>query len=130
MRISKRAKRDARQLFRVCMPHGVLDEGRVRQAVQAVCTDKPRGYLAVLVQFQRLIRLETARRTARVESATALSDQFQSQVQAELSQRYGAGLNFVFAQNPALLGGLRIQVGGDVYNGSVQGRLAALQERF
>ncbi len=112
------------------MANAVLDDNRVRQAVQSVIRDKPRGYLAVLTQFQRLVRLETARRTARVESATPLSPQFQSQLQAELSGKYGAGLSFVFVENPALLGGLRIQVGGDVYNGSVQGRLAALQECF
>jgi F-type H+-transporting ATPase subunit delta len=130
MKISKQARRDARQLLRSCMANAVLDDNRVRQAVQFVIRDKPRGYLAVLAQFQRLVRLETARRTARVESATSLSSQFQSQLQAELSRKYGAGLSFVFVENPALLGGLRIQVGGDVYNGSVQGRLAALQECF
>lgn len=59
-----------------------------------------------------------------------LPPQTQSQLQADLSRIYGAGLSFVFVENPALLGGLRIQVGGDVYNGSVQGRLAALQECF
>jgi len=130
MKISKQARRDARQLLRACMANAVLDDNRVRQAVQSVIRDKPRGYLAVLTQFQRLVRLETARRTARVESATPLTASFQSQLQAELSRKYGAGLSFVFVENPALLGGLRIQVGGDVYNGSVQGRLAALQERF
>src|ERR1035441_10143945 len=130
MKISKQARRDARQLFRSCIANDVLDDNRVRQAVQFVIRDKPRGYLAVLTQFHRLVKLETARRTARVESATPLSPQFQSQLQAELSRKYGAGLSFVFVQNPALLGGLRIQVGGDVYNGSVQGRLAALQECF
>jgi F-type H+-transporting ATPase subunit delta len=128
MKISKQARRDARQLLRSCIVNAALDENRVRQAVQFVIRDKPRGYLAVLSQFQRLVKLELDRRTAKVESATALSPQFQSQLQADLSRLYGTGLNFVFVQNPALLGGLRIQVGGDVYNGSVQGRLAALQE--
>jgi F-type H+-transporting ATPase subunit delta len=128
MKISKQARRDARQLLRACMANAVLDENRVRQAVQAVIRDKPRGYLAVLSQFERLVRLETARRSARVESATVLTPQFQSHVQADLTQKYGAGLSFTFVHNPALLGGLRIQVGGDVYNGSVQGRLEALQE--
>jgi len=128
MKISKQARRDARQLLRSCVANAVLDDNRVRQAVQFVIRDKPRGYLAVLSQFQRLVKLELARRTARVESATPLSPQFQAQVQADLTRIYGAGLSFVFVPNPALLGGLRIQVGGDVYNGSVQGRLAALQE--
>ena len=128
MKISKQARRDARQLLRACMSNAVLEESRVKQAVQAVIRDKPRGYIAVLSQFERLVKLELARRAARVESATVLTPQFQASVQADLTQKYGAGLSFTFVHNPALLGGLRIQVGGDVYDGSVQGRLAALQE--
>ena len=128
MKISKQARRDARQLLRACMRNAVLEESRVKQAVAAVIRGKPRGYIAVLSQFERLVKLELARRAARVESATVLTQQFQASVQADLTQKYGAGLSFTFVHNPALLGGLRIQVGGDVYDGSVQGRLAALQE--
>ena len=80
MKISKQARRDARQLFRACLADDVLDENRVRQAVQLrSSSDKPRGYLAVLTHFQRLVRLEIARRTARVESAAPLPPQFQAQ---------------------------------------------------
>jgi F-type H+-transporting ATPase subunit delta len=45
-----------------------------------------------------------------------------------LIRQYGPGLAFTFTQKPALIGGVRIQVGGDVYDGTVQGRLAALQQ--
>jgi F-type H+-transporting ATPase subunit delta len=130
MKISKQARRDARKLFRVATPNGVLDENRVRAAVQAVTQQKPRGYVAILSHFLRLVKLEIARRSARIESAAALPPQTQAQVQAELTRRYGAGLNFTFTQNPALLGGMRVQVGGDVYDGSVESRLRALQESF
>ncbi len=41
-----------------------------------------------------------------------------------------AGLTISFAQNPALIGGLRIQVGSDVYDGSVRARLESLRETF
>ncbi|MGO8698856.1 MAG: FoF1 ATP synthase subunit delta [Limisphaerales bacterium] len=130
MKISKQSRREARQLFRACLVGETLDESRTRQAVAAVVQQKPRGFLALLTHFQRLVRLEIARRTARIESATALSAQTQAQVQDDLTRRYGPGLTFTFAQNPALIGGVRIQVGGDVYNGSVQGRLAALRDSF
>jgi F-type H+-transporting ATPase subunit delta len=130
MKISKQSRREARQLFRACLVGETLDESRTRQAVAAVVQQKPRGFLALLTHFQRLVRLEIARRTARIESATALSPQTQAQVQDDLTRRYGPGLTFTFAQNPALIGGVRIQVGGDVYNGSVQGRLAALRDSF
>jgi F-type H+-transporting ATPase subunit delta len=130
MKITKQARRDAKQLFRNTLVNSVMDEGRVRQTVSALISQKPRGYVAILSHLQRLVKLEVERRTARVESATSLSTQEQGAVQDKLSARYGQGLNIVFSQNPALIGGLRIKVGSDVYDGSVQGRLNALKESF
>jgi F-type H+-transporting ATPase subunit delta len=128
MKISKQARRDARELFRTCMVREALDENRARQAVTAVIKTKPRGYIAILSHFERLLRLEVGRRTATIASATTLPAQTQGQIQSDLTRQYGPGLTFTFTQNPALIGGVRIQVGGDVYNGTVQGRLAALQQ--
>lgn len=130
MKISKQIRREAKQLFRSCLDNGLLDEGRVRLAVQRVIQTKPRGFLAILSHFERLVKLDIARRTARVESAAPLDANLQGQVQAGLTRRYGAGLSLSYAQNPALLGGLRIQVGSDVYDGSVRARLEALEESF
>jgi F-type H+-transporting ATPase subunit delta len=126
MKISKQARRDARELFRTCMVREALDESRARQAVAAVIQKRPHGYIAILSHFERLVRLEVARRTATIESATVLPPQTQAEIQSDLTRHYGAGLAFQFTQNPALIGGVRIQVGGDVYNGSVQGRLEQL----
>lgn len=127
MKISKQARRDAKQLFRGCFANGVLDEARVRRTVAAVVQSKPRGYLGILHHFHRLVKLDVARRTARVESAVPLPDELKAGVQTNLTRRYGGGLDIGFTENPALLGGLRVQVGSDVYDGSVQSRLAALE---
>jgi len=129
MKISKQARRDARELFRICMVRDALDENRARKAVAAVIQGKPRGYIEILSHLQRLFRLEVARRTATIESAVPLSPQVQAEIQGDLTRRYGSGLDFHFTQNPALIGGARIQVGGDVYDGSVQGRLAQLESQ-
>jgi F-type H+-transporting ATPase subunit delta len=107
-----------------------LDENRARQVVQKVVAAKPRGYVAILSQFARLVKLDLDRRTASIESAVPLQADLQSSVQAALNRIYGPGLNISFSQNPALLGGLRIKVGSDVYDGSVQARLAALEQTF
>lgn len=128
MKITKQARRDAKRLFKSCVANGVLDENRVRQAVSAVITRRPRGYAAILNQFEKLVRLETDRNTARIESPAPLAPEALAALQANLSRHHGAGLKFETAANPALLGGLRIKVGSDVYDSSVRARLAALQE--
>jgi len=130
MKISKQARRDAKQLFRGCVVNGVLDDNRARQTVQQIIGRKPRGYVAILTHFQRLVKLDVARRTAKIESAVELPEDLRIGVQTNLARRYGPGLSVSFAPNPALIGGLRVQVGSDVYDGSIRTRLAELAEKF
>ncbi len=130
MKATKQARREATQLFRLCVVNGVLDENRARQVVQQIVAAKPRGYLGTLSHFQRLVRLDCARHTANVESALTLPADLRAGVQAGLARAHGPGLTTSFADNPALIGGIRIRVGSDVYDGSVQGRLAALEQSF
>jgi F-type H+-transporting ATPase subunit delta len=128
MKITKRAKREARQLFHLCLVDGLLDESRVRRVVQHVVAAGRRDAPAILSHFGRLVKLDLARRTAIIESATPLPADLQANIEAGLMRRYGGRLTTAFAQRPALIGGMRIQVGCDVYDGSVQGRLTALEK--
>ncbi len=130
MKVNKQARRGAKHLFRGCAINGVFDENRARQAVAQVLQAKPRGYLAVLTHFQRLVKLECERRLARIESALPLNPAQQAAIQASLQQRYGPGLSFQFSQRPDLLGGVRVQVGSDVYDGSIRTRLNEVREAF
>jgi F-type H+-transporting ATPase subunit delta len=130
MKVSKQSRREAKQLFYSCMANGVLDENRVRQAVDEVLATRPRRFVALLSHFQRLVKLDAERHLARVESAVALTGPDQAAVQASLERRYGRGLRFQFSQNPALLGGMRVQVGSDVFDGSVRTRLNEVRESF
>ena len=130
MKATKQTRREATQLFRLCVVKGLLDENRARQVVRQLMAAKPRGYLAILLHFQRLVRLEQARHTARIESARTLPPELQAQVKTGLARVYGPGLSTSFTENPALIGGMRIRVGSDVYDGSVQARLAGLEQSF
>jgi F-type H+-transporting ATPase subunit delta len=130
MKISKQSRRDGKALFNVCRVNGVLDEGKVRQVLIEVVARKPRGYVATLNQFHRLVKLDIARRAAVVESATQLAPAIQESVRRQLAARHGAGLDLSFKVNPAVIGGLKVRVGSDIYDGTVAGRLAALESSF
>jgi F-type H+-transporting ATPase subunit delta len=130
MKVSKQARRGAKELFRICLKDGVLDENSAKAAVQAVLQARPRGWLPMLSHFKRLIQLDIQRRAAQIETAVPLAEDIQATGQANLLRLDGPGLNFTFSQNPALIGGMRVRVGSDVYDGTVQGRLAALQDSF
>jgi F-type H+-transporting ATPase subunit delta len=130
MKANKKVTRAARQLFRLCRVNGVLDDGRVRQIAQRLASSDRRGALPVLSEFQRLVRLETDRHTAVIESATPLAAALRETIQADLARRYGPGIDASFEENPALIAGMRIRVGSDVYDSSVRARLAALDARL
>jgi len=130
MKISKQALRDARQLFRSCHVNGLLDESRVRQVLSLLASQKPRGFLGILSRLHRLVKLDLERRAANVESAASLDAGLQADLTSRLKTIYGAGVSISFTQNPVLLGGLRIQVGSDLYDGSVKTRLEKLEQSF
>jgi F-type H+-transporting ATPase subunit delta len=130
MKISKLAQREARQLFRSCRVDGVLDENRVRAAVAGLLEKKPRGYVEILSRLHRLVKLDLEQHQARVESAVPLPADLQAGTANQIKKIYGAGVDVAFTQNPALIGGLRIQVGSDLYDGSVKTKLERLAASF
>jgi F-type H+-transporting ATPase subunit delta len=130
MRISKQARREAKQLFRAAQVNAVLDEGRVRMTVDELIARKPRGYVAILSHLERLVKLDIIRRNARIESVIPLDGAIEGTLKAALTRRYGPGLQFSFGVNPDLIGGMRVQVGSDVYDGSIRAKLTELQDNF
>ena len=130
MKGSKQSRRDAKHLFQSCHVDGALDEARVRQAVALLIEKKPRGYFGTLQELQRLVKLDVNSRSARVESAVALSEAQQQEVRASLGRLKGADVEVEFAENADLIGGMRVKLGDDVYDGSVKTRLSRLAESF
>ena len=126
----KQITRAARDLFRVCLVDGALDEPRARQVARHLSASRRRGALAILSSFQRLVRLDRDRHTALVESAMPLDDGLRKGIQQRLASVYGPRVGAAFEENPALIGGVRIRIGSDVYDGSVRARLAALAGRL
>ena len=130
LKITKQSRRDAKQLFKTCQVDGQLDADRVRSAVRIIIEQKPRGYFGILQHLHRLVKLDEASRTARVESAVALGESQQQQVKDSLNRLKGSQVAVEFAENPGLIGGMRVKIGDDVFDGSVKTRLANLSETF
>ena len=130
MKVSKVAAATARRLFGLCQTGGKLDDAKLRTAVARLVESKPRDYQGILAALQRLARLELERRKVTVESAIELDDATRQRVVKGLAAQYGSDLDVVYQVTPSLIGGLRIRVGNDVFDGSVQGRLTRLANAF
>ena len=127
MKSNRKDGRAARRLFRLCVVEGLLDEGRVRQVVARIAAPGRRGSLPVLSEFVRLVRLDCERRAVVVESAVPLSPDVRDGVSARLAAAYGSAITVAVGVDPALLAGISVRVGSEVYDGSVRGGLDALE---
>jgi len=130
MKISKTAAATARRIFGLCQVNGRLDEARLRQAVAKLKSTKARELHSLLGALHRLARLELEGRKVTVESAVALDEASRAKLVAELGSQYGADLEIQYKTNPELIGGMRIRIGDDVLDGSVQGRIKRLEAAF
>jgi F-type H+-transporting ATPase subunit delta len=83
----------------------------------------------VIQEFIELVR-GAGPREALITSAVPLDQQQQHAIVQELRKKYGAALVINFEVDPAILGGLIIQVGDQVLDDSVRSRLMAIQQRM
>lgn len=123
-------RRQAKKLFRLCLANGLLDESRVRQVVARIVEARRRDCLALLVQFQRLVKLHYEEHTAEVQGSQPLSADLRRRIGDWLRSMYGTELAIQFSQNPELIAGMRVRVASDVYDGSVEHQLTLLEKRF
>jgi F-type H+-transporting ATPase subunit delta len=130
MKQSKEIRRLSREMLRASFTDGQLDHGKIGSLVQSLIARKPRYYIDILESYKRLLRLELEKHHAIVESAAELSSPTSSKIVSRLKQKYGADLTMEFHVDPSLLGGLRVRVGSDVWDGTVRNRLNLLQQQL
>jgi len=130
MKINKEIRQLSREMLRASFRDGQLDPARISSIIDSVTARKPRNFIDVLKNYRRLLRLEVEKRRARIETASEMDPATQSEVVSNLKKKYGSDLTPQFVINPELLGGMRIQVGNDVWDGSVRNRLERLQQQL
>ncbi len=130
MKLNKEIRQISRKMLQASFTDGQLDPGRVSSLVDSLIAHKPRNYIDVLKNYKRLLRLELEKRQARIETASEVDSAIRSEIVANLKNKYGNDLATEFHVDPALLGGMRIRVGSDVWDGSVRNRLQRLQHEL
>ncbi|MDR0353522.1 MAG: F0F1 ATP synthase subunit delta [Opitutaceae bacterium] len=131
MKPDKASRQLARQLYTLSL----AADGRVspeRVTGILACLEKnppPRRHLPTLKAFRALVATALARGEARIEHAGPVSAATIQTIAAAMTARYGRPIAPSAKPNPALLAGIRVRVGDDLYDTSVSARLAGLAAR-
>src|SRR5512135_696544 len=122
----KQVRELARRFLQLSLVDGAVSPERVAGVLAYVEKHRPPHAAAVLKAFSRLIAAEIARREAVVEHAGPIHPAVLAAIAASMTARYRRPVTSVARRNDALLAGLRVRVGDDVFESSVAGHLAAL----
>ena len=126
MSSAKKAQQLARSLFKLSVVNGAVSPERVAGVLEYVEKNRPAGSLLVLRTYARYIAAELAKSQAVVEHAGSVPDATLAAIAAAMTKKYSRKVTAQPEPNPALLAGLRVKVGDDIYESSVAGQLAAL----
>jgi F-type H+-transporting ATPase subunit delta len=116
----------AKQLVQLSLVDGCVSAERVTGILATLEKNPPARLSLVLAAYGKLIASEVAKGEARVEHAGPVAPDAMAAIAASLGKRYGRPVTAVATPNPALLAGLRVRIGDDVYESSVSNQLAAL----
>ena len=123
---AKTAQQFARQLFRMSVADGSVSPDLVAGVLAYIEKHSPANPIMILKAYRRLVATELAKSQAIVEHAGAAPDAVIQAIGAALTKKYGRTVTATAQPAPALLAGLRVRVGDDVYESSIAGQLAAL----
>jgi F-type H+-transporting ATPase subunit delta len=105
--------------------------GGVRRFFQVVAQAARLNLIHELVAaFDELVDERMGVVNAAVASAQPLSPSQSKALEASLAARTGKTIRLQWKADPALLGGLKVQVGSTVYDASLQGQLRQLKTRL
>jgi F-type H+-transporting ATPase subunit delta len=130
MKINKEVRQLGKEMLRASFTDGQLDRGKIASLVQSLIAKKPRHYIDIIHYYKRLLRLEIEKGHAKIESATKLAPEAATKITERLKKKYRRDLTTEFVVDPTLLGGLRVRVGSDVWDGTVRNRLERLEHEL
>ncbi len=116
-----RSVEDKQQLVRALLG-GKTARGTIQLAEQAVVSPYRTVVLAI-EDYQRLAAEERDRLVALVRVARPLTEQESERLSTALSNQYGRQVDLNELVDPDVLGGIRVEVGDDVIDGTVATRL-------
>src|SRR5215470_3383824 len=107
-----------------CLVQEKMGENRTTEKmVEALMTRSTSRCLKILRKLTKYVRLDLAGSQAKIQSAVHLSPKEKSLVKKRIFLLRKRDLEVQFEVNPEVLGGLRIQIGSEIWDGTILSHL-------
>jgi F-type H+-transporting ATPase subunit delta len=109
---------------------GKVTQATMRLVTHAAVQTRGRSLDASLEEYARLAAERRERLVAEVHVAIALSAEQRSRLAAALAAAYGHDVHLNIVLDPQVVGGVSVQIAGEVIDGSMASRLAEVRRRL
>jgi F-type H+-transporting ATPase subunit delta len=109
---------------------GKVTEPTLRLVTQAAVQARARSLDASLEEYARLAAERRERLVAEVHVAVALTAAQRRRLAAALAASYGHDVHLNIVLDPRVIGGMSVQISGELIDGSMASRLAGLRRRL
>ena len=89
-----------------------------------------RTVVAAVEEYQRIAAAHRNRLVATVRVASALSDQDAQRLSGVLARQYDRPVHLNVVVDPEVIGGIRVEIGDDIIDGTVSSRLDEARRRL
>ena len=120
---SRTATAEAKEKLVSALVGGKVSEESALLIRQAALASGKRRFAQILGQFAKLVSAYSERLVAQVTVATPLSADQAKRLASALTATYGHGVKVNVEVDPAVLGGVRVQIAGEVLDGTIASRL-------
>lgn len=113
--------------------HGLLEGkalGSTLRLAELALNGSHRTVSVALTEYQKIAAAVQNESVARVRVARALTDADRQRLTDALSRQYGRSIHLNVVVEPDLVGGMRVEIGDDVIDGSVANRLDDARRRL
>jgi F-type H+-transporting ATPase subunit delta len=101
-----------------------------QRLAQLALAGSHRSVTVAIEEYQKIAAAAHNQRVAEVHVAQELSEGELSRLEAALSNQYGRTVHLNVVVDPGIIGGMRVEIGDDVIDGTVSARLAEARRRL
>lgn len=123
MKYSKKDMRIAKQILETSLKDGNLDEGKLMSLVQNLKKLKLRNTKVIFLALVKELTDFYKKQTIVVESTQSLPDDQLNEIKKYFEIKLGKTLNLQFKQNNSLISGVKVILGDNVWDYSVNSKL-------